>query len=79
MKTNQKEVVLEQSTNTHKATSETGISVVKKFENGDIAFESKGAIVTHGEHGPIATTGKVAKINQQEYNPVQRTMQAAYD
>jgi hypothetical protein len=77
---NLKEVVLEQSTNTHKFLAQEVVS--KDLGNGIIQLDVNNAngIVTHGEHGTLRTeTKRVFKYVQQELNPVTKKMQSAWD
>jgi len=77
-----KEVILEESTNTH--TMKGDVKVVKKMSNmNTVVLDTKGnAIVEHGHHAIVKTepgTKRVIKITQQEYNPVTKAMMNAFD
>lgn len=73
-----RQIVLEETTNTHTV---TGNEVVENFrENEIVGFTTKEAKVTHGEHRDInLPAGNYIKYVQQELNPVTRKMQQAYD
>jgi hypothetical protein len=79
MKKQGKELVLEQSTNTHKINAQNVVS--EDLGNGILQLEIEGdGIITHGEHGVIKTESKnVIKYVQQELNPVSKAMQNAFD
>ena len=78
-KGNKREVVLEESTNTHKITANN--VTVKDLGNSILKLNIEGeGIVTHGEHGVVKTETKhVIKYVQQELNPVTKNMQNAFD
>lgn len=73
-----KELILEETTNTHKVTGE---NVVENYREGNmVSFTTTESEVTHGEHRALTLpAGKYLKYVQQEHNPVTRKMQAAYD
>lgn len=75
------EVVLEQSSNTHKLTSKGEVKVEKITDSIlKLHIEEGEAVVTHGEHGVIATESEnVIKYVQQEFNPVSKAMINAFD
>lgn len=79
MEQNEKVIVLEPSTNTHKLTADSVTSEV--IDNGTLKLKIKGrGIVTHGEHHTIVTESEtVIKSVQQELNPVTNAFQNAFD
>lgn len=79
MKTKNTQVVLEESTNTHKiqansiTKTDLGNGVLKLEINGD-------GVVTHGEHGTLKTESPIVlKYVQQELNPITKKLQNAFD
>jgi hypothetical protein len=79
MKTVNTQVVLEESTNTHKIEAN---SITKTdLGNGILKLDIKGdGVVTHGEHGTLKTESSVVlKYVQQELNPITKKLQNAFD
>tara|TARA_B110000008_G_scaffold189481_1_gene188274 strand:- start:272 stop:508 length:237 start_codon:yes stop_codon:yes gene_type:complete len=76
---NSKELILENSTNSHKVKANHIES--KAIGNGIIKLKIKGkGFVSHGEHGTVVTESEnVIKYVQQELNPVTKAMQNAFD
>ena len=77
-----KNLVLEESTNTHTLKGE--VSVVKKMNKmNTVVIDTNGSsIVEHGHHEVVSTeptTKRVIKITQQEYNPVTKALMNAFD
>jgi len=73
------QVVLEESTNTHKMEA---TNIVKSdLGNGVLKLQIEGAgVVTHGEHGTLKTESTVVlKYVQQELNPITKKLQNAFD
>lgn len=77
---NQKEVVLEPSTNTHKMRA-NDINCEQLPDVGGMKMVVNGpGLVMHGEHNVICTEEThVVKTVQQETNPVTGMMQNSYD
>lgn len=74
-----KEVVLEQSTNTHTFRAKTAMNKpAVRFADGSVLVDAPGSVL-HGEHGPIGTEGPCLKVNQTELNPVTQALQHAFD
>lgn len=75
---NNKTIVLEPSTNTHKMTNVVDVEEINesilKIKTG------KNSQVLHGEHGTIAIEAPhVIKYVQQELNPITKKLQNAWD
>ncbi len=75
----QKTIILEPSTNTHKLVAKNVDVVDLGNSTLKLTVHGKG-IVTHGEHAIIATESKnVFKYVQTEVNPISNAIQKAFD
>jgi hypothetical protein len=76
---NNKEVILEPSTNSHKINGTKITS--EKITESILKLKIVGpGVVTHGEHGTLVTESEnVIKYVQQELNPVTKALQNAFD
>ena len=79
---NAKNIVLEESTNTH--TLKGNAVVLKKISkmNTVVIDTNDSAVVEHGHHAHVSTepdTKRIIKITQQEYNPVTKALMNAFD
>ena len=77
-----KNIILEESTNTH--TIKGDVEMVKKMAkmNTIVLDTNDSAIIEHGHHAVVKTeeeTKRVIKITQQEFNPVTKAMMNAFD
>ena len=79
---NEKNIVLEESTNTHILKGEA--KVVKKMSKmNTVVLDTDGcSVVEHGHHAIVSTepdTKRIIKITQQEFNPVTKALMNAFD
>jgi hypothetical protein len=77
---NQKIIVLEPSTNTHKMVG--NVEIIEKLNDlgGLVIQTNDSSLVLHGEHGVICTEEKhIVKLVQQEVNPITKKLQNAFD
>ena len=77
-----KNIVLEESTNTHTMIGD--VKLVKKMNkmNTIVLDTNESSIVEHGHHACVSTepeTKRVIKITQQEFNPVTKALMNAFD